>query len=65
MKMLYLMMVIFTGIKMAFHQKLGKVCDALATVTSVYSVMGSWKLGKTRKLWETSKILIPDLVLSD
>ena len=33
----------------SFHQKLGKVCDALKTVTSAYSMMGSWKLGKTRK----------------
>ncbi len=37
------------GIKMDFHKKLGKVCDALATDTSVYSAMWSWKLGKTRK----------------
>ncbi len=37
------------GIKMGFHQKLGKVHDAIAIVTSTYSVIGSWKLGKTRK----------------
>ncbi len=39
----------YTGIKTGFHQKLGKVCDTLETATSVYSVMGSWKLGKTRR----------------
>ncbi len=36
-------------IKMGFHQKLGNVRDALATDISMYIVMGSWKLGKTRK----------------
>ncbi len=48
-----------SGIKMDFHQKPGKMCDALATDTSVYSIMWSWKLGKTRKSYETRKILIP------
>ena len=49
----------YPGIKMSFHQKLGKVCDALKTITSVYSIMGSWNLVKTRKSKETRKILIP------
>ncbi len=45
---------IVSGIKMGFQQKLGKVCDMIATGKRMYSVMGSWKLGKTRK------ILIPE-----
>ena len=35
---------IIPGIKTGFHQKLGKVRDALVTDISVYSVMGTWKL---------------------